>query len=47
MTSGSRPGMRPLAAAASMRSLQKLHLVATEMREGSKRIASEAIGWSP
>ncbi len=44
VTSGSTPGVCPVTAAASIRYLQNVHLVATDRRPGSKRATSEAIG---
>jgi hypothetical protein len=47
VASGSTPGVRPCLEPASMRSTQKVHLVATAMRAGSKRASSCSARRSP
>jgi len=47
VTSGSTPGVKPRFPASSMRSTQKLHLVATDMRCSSKRFSSDSVRFAP
>ena len=47
VASGSTPGVRPCSSPASMRSTQKVHLVATERLASSCRSASFAVGLAP